>query len=382
MIYLDNSATSFPKPASVYNAVESSMKHFGANPGRSGHKMSLTASEMVYKCREALAGIYNIKKPENIVFTPNCTYALNTVIKGYIKPNDHIVVSELEHNSVLRPLQALSDTGVAYTPVRVIHGDFEATIDNFRNAINEKTKLFIITHASNVTGTILPVARIIALAHQYNIKVLLDSAQSSGILPIDVENMNIDFLASAGHKGLFGPMGTGVLYIRNPEEIPAMVCGGTGSSYIEIMQPLSMPDKYESGTCNLSGICGLLKGVEFVEKTGIDKIYEHEFNLLAQLYNGLSTIKNVRLYTQPPKKGYQAPLLSFNIGNLHSEKVATLLSDKYNIAVRAGLHCAPLAHKKLGTEEQGTVRASLSYFNKSSDINTLINAVRKISYQL
>ena len=323
MIYLDNSATSFPKPASVYNAVESSMKHFGANPGRSGHKMSLTASEMVYKCREALAGLYNIKKPENIVFTPNCTYALNTVIKGYIKPNDHIVVSELEHNSVLRPLQALSDTGVAYTPVRVIHGDFEATIDNFRNAINEKTKLFIITHASNVTGTILPVARIIALAHQYNIKVLLDSAQSSGILPIDVENMNIDFLASAGHKGLFGPMGTGVLYIRNPEEIPAMVCGGTGSSYIEIMQPLSMPDKYESGTCNLSGICGLLKGVEFVEKTGIDKIYEHEFNLLAQLYNGLSTIKNVRLYTQPPKKGYQAPLLSFNIGNLHSEKVAT-----------------------------------------------------------
>ncbi|MBQ1992446.1 MAG: aminotransferase class V-fold PLP-dependent enzyme [Clostridia bacterium] len=248
---------------------------------------------------------------------------VNTVIKGYIKPNDHIVVSELEHNSVLRPLQALSDTGVAYTPVRVIHGDFEATIDNFRNAINEKTKLFIITHASNVTGTILPVARIIALAHQYNIKVLLDSAQSSGILPIDVENMNIDFLASAGHKGLFGPMGTGVLYIRNPEEIPAMVCGGTGSSYIEIMQPLSMPDKYESGTCNLSGICGLLKGVEFVEKTGIDKIYEHEFNLLAQLYNGLSTIKNVRLYTQPPKKGYQAPLLSFNIGNLHSEKVAT-----------------------------------------------------------
>ncbi len=380
MIYLDNSATTFPKPASVYNAVENSMKSFGANPGRSGHKMSLTAGEKVYKCREALAKLYNIKNPENIVFTPNCTYALNTVIKGYLKPNDHVVVSELEHNSVLRPLQALSNTGVTYTPVEVVHGDFEATIDNFRNAINDKTRLFVITHASNVTGTILPVTRIIALAHQYNIKVLLDTAQSSGILPIDVENMNIDFLASAGHKGLFGPMGTGVLYIRNPKDIPAMVCGGTGSSYIEIMQPMSMPDKYESGTCNLPGICGLLKGVEFVERTSIDKIYEHEFKLLTQLYNGLSQIKAVKLYTSLPNKGYHAPLLSFNIGKMHSEKVATILSDKYNIAVRAGLHCAPLAHKKLCTEEQGTVRASLSYFNKASDVNALINAVRKISY--
>lgn len=382
MIYLDNSATTFPKPASVYRAVESSMKGFGANPGRSGHKMSLKAGERVYKCREALARLYNIKNPENIVFTPNCTYALNTVIKGYLKPNDHAVVSELEHNSVLRPLQALSDIGVTYTTVKAVHGDFEATIDNFRNAINEKTKLFVITHASNVTGTILPVARIIALAHQYNIKVLLDTAQSSGVLPIDVENMNVDFLASAGHKGLFGPMGTGVMYIRNPEDIPAMVCGGTGSSYIEIMQPMSMPDKYESGTCNLSGICGLLKGVEFVEVTGIDRIYEHEFNLLTQLYKGLSSVKAVKLYTELPQRDYQAPLLSFNIDEMHSERVATILSDRYNIAVRAGLHCAPLAHKGLGTEEQGTVRASISYFNKASDINALINAVRKISYQL
>lgn len=382
MIYLDNSATTFPKPASVYRAVESSMKGFGANPGRSGHKMSLKAGERVYKCREALARLYNTKNPENIVFTPNCTYALNTVIKGYLKPNDHAVVSELEHNSVLRPLQALSDIGVTYTTVKAVHGDFEATIDNFRNAINEKTKLFVITHASNVTGTILPVARIIALAHQYNIKVLLDTAQSSGVLPIDVENMNVDFLASAGHKGLFGPMGTGVMYIRNPEDIPAMVCGGTGSSYIEIMQPMSMPDKYESGTCNLSGICGLLKGVEFVEVTGIDRIYEHEFNLLTQLYKGLSSVKAVKLYTELPQRDYQAPLLSFNIDEMHSERVATILSDRYNIAVRAGLHCAPLAHKGLGTEEQGTVRASISYFNKASDINALINAVRKISYQL
>ncbi|MEE1282321.1 MAG: aminotransferase class V-fold PLP-dependent enzyme [Acutalibacteraceae bacterium] len=381
MIYLDNSATTFPKPASVYSAVNNAMQKFGANPGRSGHKMSITSAEQVYKCREAIAEIYNIKNVENIVFTQNCTYALNTVIKGYLKTNDHVVVSELEHNSVLRPLQALSDIGVTYTPVKVIHGDFEATLDNFRNAINEKTRLFVITHASNVTGTILPIARIIALAHQYNIKVLIDTAQSSGVLPIDVENMNIDFLASAGHKGLFGPMGTGILYIRNPEEIPPIVCGGTGSSSIEIMQPIVTPDKFESGTCNLPGICGLLNGVEFVKKTTTQKIFNHEFALLAQLYEGLSKINAVRLYTPKPEKEYQAPLLSFNIGDMHSETVAVLLSEKYNIAVRAGIHCAPLAHKKLGTEEQGTVRVSLSYFNKNSDINAVINAVRNISYK-
>lgn len=380
MIYLDNSATTFPKPASVYNAVNTAMQKFGANPGRSGHKMSLTSAEQVYKCREAVARIYNIKNVENIFFTQNCTYALNTVIKGYLKPNDHVVVSEFEHNSVLRPLQALSDIGVTYTPVEVVHGDFYTTLDNFRNAINERTKLFIVTHASNVTGTILPIARIIALAHQYNIKVLVDTAQSSGVLPIDVEDMNVDFLASAGHKGLFGAMGTGVLYIRNTDEIPPLVCGGTGSSSIEIMQPSVIPDKYESGTCNMPGICGLLKGIEFVERTTISRIYNHEFLLLTQLYNGLSKIKSVKLYTPKPEKGFQAPLLSFNIGDIHSERVANLLSEKYNIAVRAGIHCAPLAHKKLGTEEQGSVRVSLSYFNKPSDINALVNAVRKISY--
>lgn len=381
MIYLDNSATTFPKPASVYKAVNSAMQGFGANPGRSGHKMSIKSAEEVFKCREAVARFYNIKQLENIAFTQNCTYALNTVIKGYLKDDDNVVVSELEHNSVLRPLQVMNSTGITYTPVEVVHGDFNATIDNFRKAINEKTRLFVITHASNVTGTILPIARITALAHQYNIKVLVDTAQSSGVLPIDVEDMNIDFLASAGHKGLFGAMGTGILYIREPDDIPPLVCGGTGSSSIEIMQPTVVPDKYESGTCNMPAICGLRKGIEFVERTTVNRIFNHEFSLLMQLYNGLSRIKAVKLYTPKPEKEYQAPLLSFNIGDMHSEQVASILSEKYNIAVRAGIHCAPLAHKRLGTENQGTVRVSLSYFNKPSDINALVNAVRKISYR-
>lgn len=382
MIYLDNSATTFPKPATVYNAVNNAMRNFAANPGRSGHKLSIIAAEQVYKCRKTVASFYNIAQEENIIFTQNCTYALNTVINGYIKPNDHIVVSELEHNSVLRPLESLKSIEVDYTPVEIVHSDFEATINNFRNAINERTRLFIITHASNVTGAILPISRLIALAHQYNIKVLVDTAQSSGVLPIDVEKMNIDFLATAGHKGLFGPMGTGILYIRNPDDIKPLVCGGTGSSSIEISQPTVVPDKFESGTINLPAICGLQKGVEFVEKITPEKIYDHEFGLITQLYEGLTRIKSVKLYTPKPQKYYQAPVLSFNIGDMHSETVASILSEKYNIAVRSGLHCAPLSHKRLGTEEQGTVRVSLSYFNKSSDINALLNAVRKISYEI
>ncbi|MEE0265284.1 MAG: aminotransferase class V-fold PLP-dependent enzyme [Acutalibacteraceae bacterium] len=379
MIYLDNSATTFPKPKGVYNAVNNAMQSFAANPGRSGHKMSITAAERVFECRRAVAKLYNIEQTENIVFTPNCTYALNTVINGYLKENDHVVVSQYEHNSVLRPLKQLESKGITYTAVKVEYGDSETTLNNFRNAINSKTRLFVITHASNVTGVVLPVSRLIALAHQYNIKVLVDTAQSSGVLLVDATAMNIDFLAAAGHKGLFGPMGTGVLYIKNPDEISPLVCGGTGSSYLEIKQPDHMPDKFESGTCNLTGICGLLAGVEFVRNTTVEKIYQHEFTLLQRLYEGLSEIKSVKLYTPYPETGFQVPVLSFNIKDIHSEEVAAQLSKSYSIAVRAGLHCAPLAHKALCTENQGTVRASLSYFNNIQHINALVKSVQKIS---
>ncbi len=381
MIYLDNSATTFPKPKSVYNAVNNAMQNIAANPGRSGHKMSITAAEKVFECRRLVAELYNIDTIENIVFTPNCTYALNTVINGYLKENDHVVVSEFEHNSVLRPLQNLESKGISYTVAKVEYADFEATLNNFRNAINSKTKLFVITHASNVTGVVLPISRLTALAHQYNIKVLVDTAQSSGVLPVDVETMNIDFLAVAGHKGLFAPMGTGVLYIKNPNEILPLISGGTGSSYLEIKQPTQSPDKFESGTCNLIGICGLSAGIEFVKKITIEKIYQHEFMLLQKLYEGLSEIKAVNLYTPYPKKGFQVPVLSFNVKDIHSENISAMLSKEYNIAVRAGLHCAPLAHKALGTENQGTVRVSLSYFNNIQHINSLVKSVKKISVQ-
>lgn len=379
MIYLDNSATSFPKPTTVYNAVNQAMRSFGANPGRSGHSMSINAAEQIYKCREAVGGFYNIKDIENIIFTPNCTYALNTIIKGFLKKGDHVVISDFEHNSVLRPINQLSENGITFTVASVEYGDFEKTVDNFRNSINEKTTLIVITHASNVTGTILPIGRLTALAHQYNIKVLVDSAQTSGVIPIDTEKLNMDFLVAAGHKGLMGPMGTGIMYVKEPDLVSPLICGGTGSSSLAILQPNVTPDKFESGTCNLPGICGLLKGIEFIEKTGIQKIHKHEFALLELLYNKLAHIKDVKLYTPKPHINYNAPLLSFNIGNMPSEQVAELLDRKYNIAVRAGLHCAPLAHKKLQTENQGTVRISLSYFNTINDIISVSNAVKNIS---
>lgn len=379
MIYLDNSATTYPKPTSVYNAVNYSLKNYGANPGRSGHSMSIKGAEEVYKCREAVSRLFKIKDVEKVMFTQNCTQSLNTVIRGYLNSGDHIVISEFEHNSVLRPVKELSEQGITFTVAEVVHGDFEKTLDNFRKSINEKTKLIVVTHASNVTGTILPISRITALAHQYNIRVLVDTAQSAGVLPIDVEEMNLDFLAAAGHKGLMGPMGTGIMYIREPDLIRPLICGGTGSSSLDMSQPTVTPDKYESGTCNLPGICGLLKGIEFIEKTGIDKIHDYEFSLLKQLYYKLEKTDGVILYTPEPKKEYNAPLLAFNIRDMHSEEVAEILNTKYGIAVRAGLHCAPLAHKKLGTENQGAVRISLSYFNTFVQINTVANAVKNIS---
>ena len=379
MIYADNSATTFPKPQTVYQSVNYSTRHYGGNSGRSGHRMSLESAEQIYRCRETTAEFFHAEKTENIIFTPNCTYSLNTVIKGFVRQGEHIVISDLEHNSVLRAVNEMTKTGASYTVAQTVHGDFETTLNHFRRAINEKTKLIVLTHASNVTGTILPVSRIIALAHQYNSKVLVDTAQTAGVIPIDVEAWNADFVAAAGHKGLMGIMGTGLLYIRNPETVSPLIFGGTGSSSLEYSQPEIMPDKFESGTSNLTGISSLKAGIEFIQKRGIEHIHRYEYRLIEELYAGLKKIPEVILYTQKTDIEYQAPLLSFNIGTMPSEDVAEILNRRYRILVRAGLHCAPLAHKKLHTENQGTVRISLSVFNTSTQIQTILQAVKNIS---
>lgn len=378
MIYFDNGATTFPKPKSVVNAVNFAMNNC-ANPGRSGHRLSIKSSEIIYECRQNLAKLFDTDKTEKVIFTNNCTTALNTVIKGTLKDGDHVIISSLEHNAVLRPVAALESSGVSYSIAEVVEGDNDKTLDNFRSLINAKTKMIICTHASNVFGVRLPIERIGAMCRIYGILFCVDAAQTAGVIPISLMNSDIDYLCAAGHKGLYGPMGTGVLIINSDITPGSLTQGGTGSFSSDIAQPETLPDKFESGTPNVSGIAGLNEGVKFVMNRGVSGIEAYESELANLLYSGLGNINNVILYTEQPKAGAYAPVISFNIEGKDCEETADLLNLRYNIAVRAGLHCAPLAHKSYGTLESGTVRAVVSVFNNRSQVNYFINAVNKIS---
>ncbi len=379
MIYLDNAATTFPKPQPVLKAVNTSFL-YSANPGRAGHRLSIKASEAIYSCRNQICELFNFDKPENIILTSGCTFALNTVIKGVLNKGDHVVISSLEHNSVLRPLEKLSSVGyISYSVAEVFESDDDKTVDSFRKAIKDNTRLVVCTHASNVFGIKLPINRIGALCRYYGCLFCVDAAQSAGIIDIDLSDASIDFLCLAGHKGLYGPMGTGALVI-NTETIPDSLCeGGTGSGTTSLAQPEILPDKFESGTTNLSGIAGLSEGVGFVIKRKPLNIYTHEIRLVKSLYQKLKSMDNVVLYTGEPDLEHYVPLLSFNINGYDCEDVAHLLDTKFNIAVRAGLHCSPLAHKYMKTNQTGTIRICPSIFTRDSDINTLINAVFLIS---
>lgn len=378
MIYFDNGATTFPKPKTVVNAVNRAMLT-GANPGRSGHQMSVRAGELLYQCRVDAARLFDFDKPENVVFTLNCTTALNTVIQGLLRGGGHAVISSLEHNAVLRPLEALRSRGVTYSVAGVEEGDSEQTVNNFRRALQPDTKLVVCTHASNVFGIRLPVERIAALCRIYHIPFCLDAAQSAGVFPISLRDSCIDYLCTAGHKGLYGPMGTGLLLV-NSERLPhSLIQGGTGSLSAQRKMPDMLPDRYESGTPNLPGIAGLDAGIQFVSRQGIQGILRHEIRLAQRLYDMLSVCDGVQLYTARPEADTQAPVVSFNVGNYDSEEVASVLNDRYGIAVRAGLHCAPLAHEYFGTQYRGTVRAVMSVFNNNAQVERLCEAINKIS---
>lgn len=376
MIYLDNSATTFPKPDVVVQEVANSMRFYSANPGRSGHNLSLKAAQGVFDCRKAVCKLFNLDDESKVVFTSGCTHSLNIVIKGTLKPGDHCVISTFEHNSVLRPLEKLKEMGVSYSIADVYPQDNDKTVDSFRKCINEKTKLVVCTHASNVFGFRLPVERICALCHSYGILFCLDAAQSAGVFDIDLKRDNFDYVCCAGHKGLYGPMGVGILVI-NCDKLPdSLIEGGTGSESSNMLQPDFTPDKYESGTLNVCGICGLKNGIEVVLKKSPYYIHNQEMSYIRMLYNHLKLNKKVRLYTDIPTVESFAPVLSFSIDNKSSEEVAAYL-NRNSIAVRAGLHCAPLAHKKMQTIENGTVRVSPSVFTKESDIRKLIYAINK-----
>lgn len=377
MIYLDNAATTYPKPQTVVNSTIYAMKKLGANPGRSGHNMSIKTAQKIYECRKRVANFFNATGPECVIFTLNCTHAINMVFKGLLKPGDHVVVSCLEHNAITRPLKALEERGITFTEAKVFPGDHDSTLDSFRNAINSKTALIACTHASNVWGIRLPISRICAMAHEYGIPMLVDAAQSAGHIPIDLSETKIDYLCLAGHKGLYGPMGTGMLITSRGEELSTTIQGGNGINSESYLQTDVMPEKFESGTQNVPGIVGLHAGINFLKSATVEKIASHEHRLINYLYDGLAEMKNVELYMPCPNPQYFVPLLSFNVRGLHSETVGEIL-NKNQICVRPGLHCSPAAHRFCNTLERGAVRICPSAFTKKSEIDALLNVVRRI----
>ncbi len=377
MIYLDNAATSYPKPSEVIKTVSGAFSRYGANPGRSGHDMSVASASQVYLCREALNRFFNGYGGEYVSFFPNCTYALNTAIKGIVKKGNHIVISSFEHNSVLRPVHRLKEMGMAdYTVFKVSENE-EETIGNFKNALKSNTKLCVVTAVSNVFGNILPIKELSDIAHKHGAYFFVDGAQGAGVIELDMKKQGIDCLCVPGHKGLLGPMGTGAL-LHNNLAFSTIVEGGTGTASFDFSQPGAYPERLESGTLNVPCICGLRKGIETVESLGVNRIHSKETKLCEGLFYGLKETPKVVLYREDYDGLHHAPLVSFNVENMHSEEVCAYLNSN-GIAVRGGYHCAPLAHITKKTEKQGAVRVSPSFFNSEKDIKNLLILLRKIA---
>lgn len=368
VIYLDNAATTFPKPPQVMHAVNEAMVRYGANPGRSGHRMSLQTAEMIYNCREKAAEFFGLPDAQGVVFTANCTMSLNMVIRGVVGNSGRVLISDLEHNAVWRTVNALP-YGKRYD-MAAWSPDDDETVENFRRAITRDTRLIVCTHASNVFGVVMPIRRLARLAHEYGILFCVDAAQSGGILPIDMEKDDIDFLCVAPHKGLYAPMGTGILLCRTRHLLTPLICGGTGSGSLSFEQPTELPERLESGTVNVMGICGISAGLDFLKARGRERVYAHETALVQWAHDKLSLCEGIRLYTQKPAMGCSVPVLSVNIDGETSETVAEWLSQS-GVAVRAGLHCAPLAHQRFDTLPHGTVRIAPSAFTTMGEMETV-----------
>lgn len=378
MVYLDNAATSWPKPETVYRAVDQAMREKGGNPGRSGHRSSLAAGKVIEGTRSALAQLFAVPEPAQIVFCLNATDALNLALKGLLQAGDHVVTSTMEHNSLTRPLEHLKAIGITYTKLKPdpVDGLSSAQI---RSALTARTKLVALSHLSNVTGMENPIAEIGESCREAGVHFLVDAAQSAGTVPIDVESMQVDLLAFPGHKGLFGPQGTGGLYIRKAVRLGSIREGGTGSYSEMPHQPESMPDKFESGTQNTPGLAGLGAGVAFVATETPAAIQKREAALANRLIDGLSQIKGVKLYG-PPAGPTRSGVVSITLDHVDAVEAALILDSAFGIAVRAGLHCAPDAHATLRTLQcGGTIRISIGAMNTEADINCCIAAIEQIA---
>lgn len=379
IIYLDNSATAFPKPEEVYSFMDYFYRHYGVNPGRSGYDLCVEAGHLVEKTRKALTDLFNGDDPNRLCFTYNSTDALNLIIFGLLKEGDHAITTNLEHNSVLRPLYHLWKWGgveVDYVPF-----DSQGFIcpDDIKKKIKPNTRLVIVNHGSNVIGTLQPLREIGLICRTYGIPFAVDASQSAGQVPIDIKDSLIDVIAFTGHKSLMGPTGIGGLYVREGIEIRFTRAGGTGVRSAQRTHLEEYPYRLEYGTPNVVGIAGLYAGVNWIKQQGIENIHEREMELLQKLRDGLKEIEGVTLYCQDSLENHIAVLL-FNVNGLEATETATLLDVDYNIACRAGLQCAPLVHEQLGTDKiKGGVRFSLGPFNTEDHVKAAIQAVQEIA---
>lgn len=379
IIYLDNAASSWPKPPGVKEAMAEVLDHYSANPGRGSHALAMKASKVLLQTRMQLARLFGIQNPNDLFFYLNATQALNQAIKGFpLAPGDHVITSTIEHNSVRRPLEYVRRTkGIEISYVEPRKGEMFHPED-FAKAVRPETKLIVVSHASNLTGVILPIKEIGMIARERGIPFLVDASQSAGVLPIDVREMNIDMLAFPGHKGLYGPQGTGGLYVNGNIDLEPLLHGGTGSQSEAIDQPTTRPDRYESGTANTVGLAGLLAGVTFVLEQGVENIHRHEWELARYTIRGLQDIPGVDLYG-PDADTVRAGVVAFNVAGVDAAEVSFILDQQYGIATRAGYHCTPLGHETAGTKDRGAVRASFGYFNTLEDADALLKAVKEIA---
>ena len=382
MIYMDKAATSYHKPEEVAKAVYEAVKATG-NSGRGANSASLNSTKMLYDTREKLCKLFNGKDSSRIAFTHNATEALNIVIRGLFKEGDHIITTEAEHNSVLRPLYRSRKE--ENTELTFIKCDKEGRllISEIEKNIKENTKAIICTHASNLTGNIMDIEKIGKICRENNLIFIVDASQSAGSIPVDIEKQNIDVLCFTGHKSLYGAQGTGGLYVREGILIDPLKVGGSGIDTYNTEHPAEMPERLEAGTLNSHGIAGLKAGIDFINRTGLEKIHSREKELMWRFYNGIKDIKNIKIYGEffdtDGREKDRIAIVSINLGDIDSAEICDILNIEYDIVTRAGGHCAPLMHKALGTDIQGAVRFSFSYFNTEEEIDVAINAIKEIA---
>ena len=376
-IYLDIAATSFPKPKEVATAVYDFMVNNGTSSGRGSYKKAMQSDYIVYECRKLIGKLFNFDNPKKVIFTSNVTDSLNIAMRGILKENDHVITSSLEHNAVWRCLKTLErDINIKIDTVECSK-DGITNPQDIKKYIKKDTALIVFTQASNVLGTIQPIREIGAIAREHNIPFLVDSAQSAGAMKIDVKEDNIDILAFTGHKSLLGPMGTGGLIINTNIDIKPLKAGGTGGDSAYEYQPDYYPNHLETGTSNVSGIAGLREAIKFLNKEGIENIHNKEKELTKYALEKLETVKDIEIYG-PKDCEKMLSVISFNIKDKRPEDVGSILDQKYDIMLRAGLHCAPTAHSVIGTKERGTLRIGLGYFNEKEDIDKLVEALNNL----